>query len=224
MIRTANMEWHSPLLHLVEGLQLRNGHKDDNRLLATTDIDFTRRGDLEGSEFGLEVTDRVLEVNERLSDAQLNLIGLATGCVCRAEDFVLYGGHDCDMCGVGAGPSYLQTDRGHPRSSKDRTAIQRLDIGFSLSNMVFGSITCIPSMPRRMNVNRHTEASLHGRLREDRRVWWVERHNYNQDGGVKLWTLLASSLCQTITNIGTAYKSTHVSLYFNNKTQNLNTL
>lgn len=64
------------LLNLVDGLQSRGREEDDNSLLAARDFDFTNRLELEGSELGLEVGGRVLEVNEGLADLELELGGL----------------------------------------------------------------------------------------------------------------------------------------------------
>jgi hypothetical protein len=85
---------YSPLLHLVERLQLRDRDEDDDRLLAATDIDLASSGDLERTELCLKVADRVFEVQERLRDAELDLVGLGVRRVRRAEDLVLRRGHD----------------------------------------------------------------------------------------------------------------------------------
>lgn len=79
----------APLLDLVESLQLRDRDEDNNRLLSATDINLTGSRDLEGTEFSLELGNVVFEVNERLSDAGLRLVGSGSGCVGRTEDLVL---------------------------------------------------------------------------------------------------------------------------------------
>jgi hypothetical protein len=85
---------NSPLLNLVEGLELGHGDEDNDRLLATTDVDLTSGRDLERAELSLEVTNRVLEVNEGLGDAELDLVGLGVYRVRGAVDLVLNRGHD----------------------------------------------------------------------------------------------------------------------------------
>lgn len=59
----------------MESLQLGNGDKDNNGLLAALDVDLTGRGDLEGSKLGLELRNVVLEVQESLGNLLLNLGG-----------------------------------------------------------------------------------------------------------------------------------------------------
>ena len=78
------------MLDLVEGLQLGDGDKDDDGLLATAHIDFTSGRDLEGPELRLELGNVVLEVDDRLCDTDLRLVGRSGGGVGRAEDLVLY--------------------------------------------------------------------------------------------------------------------------------------
>lgn len=89
------------LLNLVEGLELRNRDKDDDSLLATTNLDLNLvvtknlalipfiakilssgtithllgRRDLKGSEFLLELSDIVLKIEKSLSNAQFDFIG-----------------------------------------------------------------------------------------------------------------------------------------------------
>lgn len=63
------------LLNLVERLEERDWDKDDDSLLATTDLDFTGSGDLERTQVGLKVGDRCLEVVQGLSDGEFYLIG-----------------------------------------------------------------------------------------------------------------------------------------------------
>lgn len=69
--------WCSPLLNLVESFQLRHRDEDDNGLLATSDINLARSGNLEGTKLGLEFGDTVLQVDQSLSDGGFGLIG---GC------------------------------------------------------------------------------------------------------------------------------------------------
>lgn len=64
------------LLNLVNRLQSRRREEDDNSLLAARNFDFTNRLELERSELGLEVGGRVLEVDESLTDLELELGGL----------------------------------------------------------------------------------------------------------------------------------------------------
>lgn len=82
---------HAPLLHLAERLQLGDGDEDDDGLLSTADIDLASRRNLEGPELSLKLGHVVFQVNERLGDAGLYLIGRSGGRVGRAEDFVLKG-------------------------------------------------------------------------------------------------------------------------------------
>ena len=82
---------YTPLLNLVEGLQLRDGDKDDNGLLSATDIDFTGSGDLKGTELSLELGDVVFEVDQSLGDAGLCFIGVGSGGVGGTQNLVLDG-------------------------------------------------------------------------------------------------------------------------------------
>ena len=82
-----------PLLDLAEGLELRHRYKDNDGLLSTLDIDLTCCGDLKRTQLGLELGNVVLEVDESLRNVDLNLIGRSDGCIRRADDFVLGGGH-----------------------------------------------------------------------------------------------------------------------------------
>lgn len=75
----------------MESLQLGNRDEDDDRLLATPDINFTGGGNLEGSKLSLELGNTVLQVDQSLSDGSLSLIGSSVGCVGGAEDLVLNG-------------------------------------------------------------------------------------------------------------------------------------
>ncbi len=81
----------APPLNLVESLQLGHGNKDNDGLLATTDIDLTGSRDLEGSEFSLEFGNVVFEVDQSLSDVDLSLVRGSGGRIGRAEDLVLDG-------------------------------------------------------------------------------------------------------------------------------------
>lgn len=83
---------NAPCLDFPKRLQLRYGYKDHNGLLSSTDIDFTRRGDLEGAELRLELGDVVLEIDERLADVGLDLIRGGGGRVGRAENLGCHGG------------------------------------------------------------------------------------------------------------------------------------
>ena len=82
---------NTPLLDLVESLELGNGDEDDDGLLATTDVDLAGSRDLEGPELSLELGDVVFEVNQGLGDRDLGLVGRGGGGVRRAEDLVLDG-------------------------------------------------------------------------------------------------------------------------------------
>ena len=82
---------YTPLLDLVEGLQLGDGDKDDDGLLATADIHLAGSRDLEWAELSLELGCAVLEVDDRLGDGDLSLICGSPGRVGRAEDLVLNG-------------------------------------------------------------------------------------------------------------------------------------
>ena len=86
----ASSAWYPPLLDLVEGLQLRDGDKDNNCLLAAAHIDFTGSRDLEGPELRLELGDVVLKVDDRLGDTDLRLVRRSGRGVGRAENLVLY--------------------------------------------------------------------------------------------------------------------------------------
>ena len=81
---------NAPLLDLVESLELRHGDEDDNGLLAAANVNFTGSRDLKGPKFGLELRDVVFEVNQRLRDAGLGLIGCGRRGVRRAQNLVLY--------------------------------------------------------------------------------------------------------------------------------------
>lgn len=81
---TANLDL--PLLDLVERLELGNGDEDNDSLLATLNVDLTRRRDLERRKLVLEVRDVGLEVQESLSNLLLDLGGGGAGRVGRADD------------------------------------------------------------------------------------------------------------------------------------------
>ena len=70
-----------PLLHLAEGLQLWDGDKDDDGLLAATDVDFAGSRYLEGSQFRLEFRHVVFQIDQSLRDAGLELVGRCLGCI-----------------------------------------------------------------------------------------------------------------------------------------------
>lgn len=53
----------APGLNLMEGLELRDGDKDNNGLLAAADIDLPGSRDLQSVEFSLEIGNVVFEVN-----------------------------------------------------------------------------------------------------------------------------------------------------------------
>lgn len=77
---------NAPLLDFPECLQLGDRHEDHDGLLSALDVDFTRRGDLEGAELSLELGDVVFEINERLADGGLDLVRGGGGRVGRAEN------------------------------------------------------------------------------------------------------------------------------------------
>ena len=82
-----------PTLDLVERLDLGDGDEDDDRLLATLDIDLAGSRDLERAELSLEVGHVVLEVEESLGDEELGRVGGGLGSVGRAKDLGGGGGH-----------------------------------------------------------------------------------------------------------------------------------
>jgi hypothetical protein len=65
-IRKNRQTRDGPALDLVERLELGNGDEDDNRLLATLNVDLASSRDLEGTKLGLEVGNVGLEVEEGL--------------------------------------------------------------------------------------------------------------------------------------------------------------
>lgn len=73
-------------LDLVESLELGDGDEDDDRLLASLDVDLARGRDLERAELGLKVGNAVLEVEDGLSDEELGRVRGGLGRVGRAED------------------------------------------------------------------------------------------------------------------------------------------
>ena len=75
----------------MEGLELGDGDKDDDSLLAPADVDLTGGRDLEGAELALELRRAVLKVDYSLRDGSLGFIGGGPGRVGRAEDLVLDG-------------------------------------------------------------------------------------------------------------------------------------
>ena len=89
--QAARLNGDRPLLDLVERLQLGDGDKNDDGLLATADVDLARGGDLEGPELALQLGRAVLEVDHGLSNGSLSFIGGRLGRVRRAEDLVLDG-------------------------------------------------------------------------------------------------------------------------------------
>ena len=82
-----------PCLNFVEGLQLWDGHKHDDRLFPTTHIHLACGGDLEGAQLHFEVGHAVLEIEERLRNGRFGLIGWGCWRIRRTNDFVLQG-HD----------------------------------------------------------------------------------------------------------------------------------
>ena len=64
-----------PGLDLLEGLQLRHRHKDDDGLLAPAAVDLLGGGDVELPQLGLQVGVD-LEVQQGLADPLLNLVRL----------------------------------------------------------------------------------------------------------------------------------------------------
>lgn len=85
----SNWNYSSPLLNLVERLGLGNRDKDHNSLLSALDVDLSSLGDLELSQFRLEVGDILFEVEESLSNLLLNLGRRGLGSVGGPQDFVL---------------------------------------------------------------------------------------------------------------------------------------
>ena len=75
----------------MERLELGDGDKDNDGLLATADIDLAGSRDLEWAELSLELGCAVLEVDDGLRDGGLSLIRRGPGRVGRAEDLVLDG-------------------------------------------------------------------------------------------------------------------------------------
>ena len=78
-----------PRLNFVEGLQLWDWHKHDDRLFPSTHIHLACGGDLQGTQLRLEVGHVVLEINERLSNSRLCLVGWGGWRICRTNNFVL---------------------------------------------------------------------------------------------------------------------------------------
>ena len=79
----------SPGLNLMEGLELRDGDKDDDGLLATTDIDLPGSGDLQSVEFRLEIGNVVFKVDQSLGNLDFGLIRGRGRCIGSTGDFVL---------------------------------------------------------------------------------------------------------------------------------------
>jgi hypothetical protein len=77
----------------VEGLQLWDGHKYDDRLFPSTHVHLACGRDLQGAQLRLEVGHAVLKIKERLRNGRLGLIGWGSWRICRTKDFVLQG-HD----------------------------------------------------------------------------------------------------------------------------------
>lgn len=77
----------------MEGLQLGNGDKDNNSLLATLNVNLLSGGDLELLELRLELGHVVLQVEDGLGDGLLNLSRLGGGRVGRSEDLGGVRGH-----------------------------------------------------------------------------------------------------------------------------------
>ena len=77
----------------MESLELRNGHKDDDGLLAALDIDLPCGGNLENAKLGLEFGDIVLEINQSLSNGTLSLVGRVGWGIGAADDFGGDAGH-----------------------------------------------------------------------------------------------------------------------------------
>lgn len=81
----------------MEGLQLRNGDEDNNSLLSTTNIDFLSSRDLKGSEFGFELRDVVLQVDEGLGNIDFDALSSGAGSGGGTGDF---GGYLCRHYGL----------------------------------------------------------------------------------------------------------------------------
>lgn len=88
----------APLLDLTESLQLGHGHKDNDGLFATSDVNLAGSGDLERSQFGLQLWDIVLQVNESLGDVGLRLVWRRSGGVGGTEDLGVDGHLDSEPC------------------------------------------------------------------------------------------------------------------------------
>ena len=65
----------------MEGLELGDGDEDDDGLLSSLDVDLLGGRDLERSELRLELGNVVLEVEDRLGDSLLGLVGRGGGRV-----------------------------------------------------------------------------------------------------------------------------------------------
>ena len=79
----------APCLNLVEGLELGDRDKNNNGLLATTDINLPGSRDLQSAELSLEIGDIVFEVNQSLSDLDFGFIWRSGGRIGGTGDFVL---------------------------------------------------------------------------------------------------------------------------------------
>ena len=79
----------APGLNLVEGLELGDRNKDNNRLLATTNINLSGSRDLQRAEFSLEIGDVAFEVKQSLGDLDFGLVWGSGGRIGGAENFML---------------------------------------------------------------------------------------------------------------------------------------
>jgi hypothetical protein len=77
----------------MEGFQLRNRHKDDNSLLAATNVHLTSSRNLKGAKIAFKFGYIVFEVDQSLCDISFNLIGGSGWSVGGTENFVVDGGH-----------------------------------------------------------------------------------------------------------------------------------
>jgi len=91
--RRRRRRWYTPLLDLVESLELRNGDEDDDGLLSTLDVDLLSGRDLESSKLSLELGNVVLEVEDGLGNSLLGLVRSGGGGVGSSLDLGGEGRH-----------------------------------------------------------------------------------------------------------------------------------
>jgi len=107
---------YAPLLEFTECLQLGNRYKDNNGLLATSYVNFTSSGDLQGPKLRLEIRDVVLQIKQSLSNANLGLVGGSGWGVCGTEDLVVDGHLDVKPGGMKVSTKVLATLSGCPNA------------------------------------------------------------------------------------------------------------